>query len=310
MDGNISDESKSLTATNTSNPTREYHKPRSPTLLRNLANAILCIAIVITGIVLSEYALKLPKVVPVLIFTIQYGGWMYGYYYQTEHYYDVTGSITYLCAISYTLAVGSQSSRSIWASVCVLIWCIRLGSFLFRRISRETKDSRFDVIKPFPLAFLVAWSMQGMWVLMVGSPIYIINVWSDKDQSLNVRDYIGFLLWQIGFAIEVVADWQKTQFRADPLTNDKFIQGGLWSWSQHPNYFGEILLWVGLFIPCTNSLKGWQWLSILGPIFTIFLLTCVSGIPMVDKSANKKWGSDPDYIQYKKNTSLLVPCPP
>eukprot|EP00123_Amoebidium_parasiticum_P001149 comp12189_c0_seq1/m.6952 comp12189_c0_seq1/g.6952 ORF comp12189_c0_seq1/g.6952 comp12189_c0_seq1/m.6952 type:complete len:320 (-) comp12189_c0_seq1:61-1020(-) len=285
-------------------------KPKTPSPARTVGQVVVCVVAFVLGYVVSKFAFELPWALPVIIYGIQYLGWAYGFWRQTEMYYDLTGSATYFIATLYTLLVGTRSPRSIWASVCVLVWCTRLGTYLFTRILRDGKDGRFDDLKPFPFAFLVAWSLQGLWVTLVASPVYVVNLWSSAYSTLNARDYVGFVLWTIGFAVEVLSDWQKDQFRKDPANRGKFIQGGMWSWSRHPNYFGEILLWVGLFIACSNSFEGAQWLTILGPLFTAFLLCFVSGIPMLEKRADERWGNDPEYQKYKKATSVLVLWPP
>ena len=107
--------------------------------------------------------------------------------------------------------------------------------------------------------------------------------------------------------IEATADYQKTKFRSNPLNKDKFVKTGLWSISRHPNYFGEILIWCGLFLPASNVLEGKEWLSIISPMFVSYLLTKVSGIPILEKYADRKWGALSEYQKYKQNTAKLIP---
>jgi steroid 5-alpha reductase family enzyme len=118
---------------------------------------------------------------------------------------------------------------------------------------------------------------------------------------------LGFLVWAFGFAFEVVADSQKSCFNADPANKGKFIQTGLWSRSRHPNYFGEIVLWVGIAIIAIPVLQGWQWIAMISPLFVTLLLTRVSGVPLLEKKADKKWGGQEGYETYKKNTPVLIP---
>ena len=118
---------------------------------------------------------------------------------------------------------------------------------------------------------------------------------------------VGFLVWAVGFAIEVVADSQKSRFSANPDNKGKFIQTGLWSRSRHPNYFGEIMLWIGVAIIALPVLRGWQWVALISPVFVTLLLTRVSGVPLLEKKADKKWGGQADYESYKKRTPELIP---
>jgi steroid 5-alpha reductase family enzyme len=120
---------------------------------------------------------------------------------------------------------------------------------------------------------------------------------------------IGGLVWLFGFSMEVIADLQKSRFRADPANKGKFINTGLWAWSRHPNYFGEITLWVGVAIIALPILRGWQWLTLISPVFVFVLITRVSGLPMLEKRADEKWGGQEDYEAYKKRTPVLVPWP-
>ena len=120
----------------------------------------------------------------------------------------------------------------------------------------------------------------------------------------------GIAIWSVGFVIEVVADRQKSNFKADPSNEGEFIDTGLWAWSRHPNYFGEITLWLGMAVLAVPVLSGWQWVTLVSPLFVTLLLTRVSGIPMLEKRADDRWGSDPDYRRYKEQTPVLIPRPP
>jgi steroid 5-alpha reductase family enzyme len=121
---------------------------------------------------------------------------------------------------------------------------------------------------------------------------------------------IGTLIWILGFSLEVIADNQKSKFRSNPENKDKFISIGIWSWSRHPNYFGEILLWIGITIIALPVLKGWQFVTLISPLFIIILLTQISGVRLLELRGKKKWGNDEEYKSYIKNTSVLIPLPP
>ncbi|MGB7372527.1 DUF1295 domain-containing protein [Pontixanthobacter sp.] len=229
---------------------------------------------------------------------------------RTEKYYDFVGSLTYLAVITTAVILsGPLEIKAIIAAVMVAIWCIRLGSFLFIRIQQSGHDSRFDQIKVNPARFLVAWSLQALWAIFTAAAALAIITAADRG-TLDLFFWIGTLVWAGGFAIETIADRQKHAFRKNPGNTGRFIQSGLWAWSQHPNYFGEIMLWTGITIIALPLLSGWGWLVLLSPIFVTLLLTKVSGIPLLDKSAKNRWGDDPAYQEYRRKTPILVPRPP
>ena len=154
--------------------------------------------------------------------------------------------------------------------------------------------------------FFMTWNVQGLWVLLsLGAALAAIS--SPKEVSFNIIHILGFLVWLTGFLIEVIADNQKTKFRSFEENKDKFITSGLWSWSRHPNYFGEILLWSGLAMAAVPSMSGWQFVTSVSPLFVWALLMKISGAPMLEAKANRRWGSDPAYLEYKSKTPLLVP---
>lgn len=228
----------------------------------------------------------------------------------TEHYYDLTGSLTYITVTVLALATADDlDTRSVLAGALVLVWAGRLGSFLFRRIRAAGKDGRFDSIKKSFLRFLMAWVLQGLWVTLTAGAAYAA-ITSESKTSFGVLGVVGLLLWIGGFAIEVIADSQKTAFKADPQNNGAFIDVGLWAWSRHPNYFGEIMLWTGMAIMVVPALAGWQYVMLISPLFVATLLLRVSGVPMLERRADKRWGGQADYEQYKDSTPVLIMKPP
>lgn len=229
---------------------------------------------------------------------------------QTEHYFDLTGALTYLSMIAAALLMSQNfGTRAVIASAMVAIWAIRLGSFLFKRVKTSGKDGRFDDLKTNPVVFLRVWTLQGLWcVLTVACALAIITTAADKP--LGIIGYIGIAIWIIGFAFEAIADHQKTKFKNNPANDGKFITEGLWAWSRHPNYFGEITLWTGMAILAFPILSGWQYAVLISPVFIYLLLTRVSGIPMLAARGKKKWGDDPQYQAYLDKTNRLLPMPP
>jgi steroid 5-alpha reductase family enzyme len=245
-----------------------------------------------------------------LAFVLQWIAFIPAYILQTEKFYDLMGSITYLSVTIIAVLFSPVVDVRSWLLLGIIsIWTIRLGVFLFQRIRAAGEDRRFRDIKPSFARFLLAWTIQGLWVsLTIAAALAAIT--SKNRLDLGLIGLLGFLVWLVGFGIEVIADQQKSRFRADPNNAGKFINTGLWSWSRHPNYFGEIVLWIGVAIIAIPILIGWQWLTLISPLFVVVLLTRVSGIPMLEKRADEKWGGQTDYEAYKARTSLLILKPP
>jgi steroid 5-alpha reductase family enzyme len=199
-----------------------------------------------------------------------------------------------------------RDGRSILLLVLVLIWATRLGAFLFRRVQRAGKDERFDELKTSFIRFLLTWTLQGLWVTFTLAAA-LVAITTSTRAGLGPFALVGTLIWVFGFVFEVVADNQKSRFKADPANKGKFIQSGLWSRSRHPNYFGEIVLWVGVAVIALPVLRGWGWVALISPLFVALLLTRVSGVPMLEKRADDTWGGQEDYEAYKARTPVLIP---
>jgi len=243
-------------------------------------------------------------------FMIQWLAFIPAYLLQSEGFFDLTGSITYITVTTIAvLLVQFVDYQSLLLLVLVVLWAARLGSYLFRRIRKAGRDARFDAIKPSFIRFLNAWTLQGLWVtLTLAAALAAITTTVRKD--LGVVALIGSLVWAAGFAIEAAADVQKSRFRADPKNKGAFIHTGLWAWSRHPNYFGEIVLWIGVALIALPVLRGWQYVTLISPVFVFLLLTRVSGVPLLEKRADEKWGGQGEYEAYKARTSVLVPRRP
>ena len=229
------------------------------------------------------------------------------YIYQTEHYFDLTGSISYLTVTIFAIInKPEQDFRAILLCLLIVFWAIRLGSFLLSRVKRDGKDNRFTIMKTKFWWFLMTWTIGGLWVLMTMAAA-LAAITSDLTLPFGEIAYIGLLLWIIGFSIEIIADKQKTLFRSKIENKDLFISHGLWKWSRHPNYLGEIILWFGIALIAYPVLSDWQLITLISPIFVYILLTRVSGINILEGRANKKWGNNPEYIRYKELTPVLFP---
>lgn len=226
---------------------------------------------------------------------------------RTERFFDLTGGGTFFLVTVGLLALAPQPDARSWVLAgMVSLWAVRLALFLFLRIHRSGADDRFDEIKQSPLRFLRVWIVQGAWVAITASAAWIAMS-SPVREPLGWLSFVGIAVWALGFGVEVIADAQKSAFAADPAHRGRFISTGLWSRSRHPNYFGEILLWIGVFLVAAPVLQGWQWIAVLSPMFVILLLTRVSGIPLLEAKAQRRWGGQDDYEAYTSRTPVLIP---
>ena len=242
-----------------------------------------------------------------IAFIIQVVAFIPAYKSQTEKYYDITGTITYVLTTAITLLLTEiLDIRSLLLAALIVIWALRLGIFLFRRVHNVGKDGRFDNLKPSFIRYLNTWILQGLWVSFTAAAA--LAAISSKDKvDLEIVGVVGLIIWSAGFAIEIIADSQKKKFKANPKNINKFIDEGLWARSRHPNYFGEILLWFGVSVIAFPVLQGAQLFTLISPIFVYILLTKGSGIPILERRADKKWGGMPEYEEYKNSTPILVP---
>lgn len=245
----------------------------------------------------------------VAAFAIQWIVYIPSYLRKTERFFDLTGAFTYITVTVGVLVLSGATDPRAWVlAIMVVLWAARLGSFLFIRVSRAGSDDRFDDLKTSWQRFLVTWTVQGLWVTLTASAAWVA-ISAESRPALNWLAWIGIALWVFGLVFEVVADMQKSRFKADPAHEGRFIQSGLWSRSRHPNYFGEIVLWVGVAVVAAPAFVGWQWVALISPLFVILLLTRVSGIPMLEKKADSRWGGEDDYEEYKRTTPVLIPRP-
>ena len=229
----------------------------------------------------------------------------------SEKYFDFTGMVAtllvVLTAMFALLSSGAQVSiRSVFVASFVSVWTLRLGIFLYKRIVKAGEDIRFRDIKKSLPKFLMTWTLSALWVFLTTvNAITLIAL--NPLEPIGIFFIMGALLWLLGFGFEVIADRQKKYFSEQPKNEGRFITQGLWSVSRHPNYFGEIILWAGIAIISLPFLSGWQFVTLVSPVFVFLLLTRISGLPFLEEKAEKKWGENKDYIEYKKRTPILVP---
>ena len=278
--------------------------------MKSLINIIISFVVFVVAIAIANASGSSLVLQAVLIaFAIQWIAFIPAYVFQTEKFYDLMGSITYLTVIWFTLMSSSNESTlvNIGNIVIVLLissWAIRLGTFLFLRIKKDGEDKRFRTIKTSASRFFMTWTLQGLWVSLC-SMCALTAISSEGGIVLNLFFYLGVAIFIFGFAIEIIADKQKSKFRSIEANKDSFITTGLWAKSRHPNYLGEILLWLGVAVISISSLSGWQYLTLISPIFTYLLLVYVSGVRMLEDMGDKKWGHNEEYIKYKSTTPRL-----
>ena len=267
------------------------------------ADAISFNSIELSGVNLVSHLL-------VMCFVIQWIAYIPAFLLKTEKFYDLTGSLTYIGAVLFALyATGSFQNLQLGnliVGIAIIVWAVRLGSFLFMRIRKDKKDGRFDSIKTSFSQFFMTWTLQGMWVFICSSAAFI-SIANPTGVVINSVFIIGLLIFIFGFTVEVIADNQKTAFRSIPENKDQFINEGLWARSRHPNYFGEITLWTGVTVMGISTFEGMNYLAIFSPIFSYLLLVYVSGVRMLEYRGHKKWGHLDEYKNYKKNTPKLIP---
>ena len=245
-----------------------------------------------------------------LSFIIQWIVFIPSFLNKTEHFFDLTGSLTFISVVLITLMLIPEIYvRDIVIALLVVIWATRLGSFLFLRVRKDGGDGRFTIMKTKFWWFLMTWNIQGMWVFLSLAAGLAAMTSAEKVEA-DIFLIVGLVVWVLGFSIEVISDGQKSKFRSKTENKDKFITSGIWSWSRHPNYFGEILLWCGITIIALPVLQGWQFITLISPIFIIILLTQISGVRLLELRGKKKWGENEEYRKYLRNTSVLIPLPP
>jgi len=227
---------------------------------------------------------------------------------------DFAGGTNFVVLAVLTMVLaGTYQWRQIVATVCVVAWGLRLSGYLLYRIIKIGEDDRFDDKRSDPLKFAGFWIFQAVWVFTVSLPVIFVNAPSSatvlSEDAVTPMDIVGLAFFAIGLLIETISDQQKFSFRNDPANKGKWCEVGLWKISRHPNYFGEISLWIGLFILSTSICIGGQWAGVLSPLFTASILLFLSGIPLLEKKSDERHRMKESYLEFKKKTSPLIPLP-
>ena len=243
----------------------------------------------------------------VWIFAIQIIVFIPSFIFRTEHYYDLTGGITYISTVVMALILKNSYQGidliSLLLGSMVIIWATRLSSFLFLRVKKSGEDVRFKKIKHSFSWFLMTFMLQGMWVFMCIFPALIVI--SSINSEINNYAIVGSIVWLFGFLFEIIADNQKSNF--NKFNKGEFISNGLWSITRHPNYFGEFILWLGITIASLGYIDNYKYVLLLTPIFVYLLLTRVSGVNLLEDIGEKRWGNSKEYQKYKEKTPLFFP---
>jgi steroid 5-alpha reductase family enzyme len=224
----------------------------------------------------------------IFAYLIQWIAFIFSYINKTEKFYDLTGSLTYISiSLFLILTTPNLDKLAVLLFTMVIIWATRLGTFLFNRVMQAGKDDRFDDIKVDFFRLLMTWTLQGLWVSFTAAAAWAAISTTNRVE-LGVFAVVGFIIWILGYIFELLSDAQKSAFKANPENKGKFIQSGLWALSRHPNYFGEIIIWIGVAIVAFPVLKGWALIALISPLWVIAQLTLISGIPMLEKKADKR----------------------
>ncbi|KAI8911725.1 hypothetical protein EDD86DRAFT_245986 [Gorgonomyces haynaldii] len=247
-------------------------------------------------------------------FGIQLVFYIYSAINKTERFYDLSGALTYqaciLVALLYRQGGESLSTlgyRQIVTSVLGLVWCTRLGWFLFERVTRVGEDKRFEELKQDPAKFAIPWFLQVVWIFLTAFPIFtLLGNPANTQPGFIASDVVGIVIWVFGFGFEVIADYQKNAFKT--LHPSDFVSTGVWKYSRYANYFGEVTLWVGMFILCAGGfVENWQFVTVISPVFVFCLIYFVSGVALSEPNAEKRYGARQDYQEYKAKTSKFIP---
>jgi steroid 5-alpha reductase family enzyme len=245
----------------------------------------------------------------IVSFAINMAMFLVAYKKQSDKLTDISYAVSFITIALYVFSqAGEKGAFHIILTLMIVAWGIRLGGFLFVRVLKNGKDARFDEIRGNFKKFLNFWTGQALaaWVLLLP----MIFSFSKDNIVMTSLTWLGFTIWLIGWVIEFTADLQKYRFGQNPKNKDKWIQTGIWKYSRHPNYFGEILVWIGVYTYTVSALSSIEGIiALASPLFISYLLLFVSGLPPLEKGADKKWGSDPKYREYKKKTSVLIPLP-
>lgn len=235
---------------------------------------------------------------------IQFVFFIPAYFFQTDKLTDASYGLTFII-LSFIFVLRNEVSMFSEILFCmILLWALRLSVFLVIRIRKIGKDTRFDSMRHSFVRFGGFWVLQGIsvWIILLSSVLFF-----EAEMILfNGWMIVGFLVWLFGLLFESVADYQKFVFKNKKQNKGKWTSVGLWHYSRHPNYFGEMLVWMGIFLYTVSMIDLW-FVGILSPLYIILLLRFVSGVPPLERRYEQTFGKNKKYQEYKENTNLLIP---
>lgn len=227
---------------------------------------------------------------------------------KTDKVTDLAYGLTFVViAVVLYLDSGPRRLPPLVLAAMVIVWGLRMSGYLLIRVIHMGRDTRFDGIRERFWPFLKFWFGQAIAVWLIMLPV---TLWFARPGPWTKAMTAGWLMWASGLIIETVADAQKFRAKRRPDGRNRWMETGLWKYSRHPNYFGELLCWWGVFVFVAGTYTGWQWAGIAGPLTLTHLLLNVTGIPTLEASANRKWGANPAYQAYFHGTNRLVPWKP
>jgi steroid 5-alpha reductase family enzyme len=200
-----------------------------------------------------------------------------------------------------------MSVRGAFVCILVSVWGLRLAQHIHARNKGRAEDYRYLAWRKawgrwfYPRAYVQVYLLQGFFLFLIALPIFFVN--KSAELALSFFDVLGGAIWFLGFYFEAVGDAQLSRFIKDPENKGKLMQNGLWAYTRHPNYFGEVTQWWGIWFIAFAVPNGW--LSIVGPITITCLILYVSGIPLLEK----KMSEHPDFSAYKQRVSIFFPWP-
>ena len=272
---------------------------------------IILLVIIFLTYILSIDTLSINEIPIVFLFTssiliLNSTFFLHSYIYRTDIFFDLVGSLSFLSiGVISLLLIPNIDANQILVFFLLLFWSLRLGPFLFIRRLGANNDERLEEFFKSPLSLYFLWSMNSLWVFFTSLSMIIIFS-SPNENEFGLIQWLGLIVWVTGYVIEVISDSQKTKF--NKFNKGKFINIGLWKYIRHPNYLGEIIIWVGIFIISLNYIHSLtSFLSILSPIFVFLLLRFITGVPQLEARGKEKWGHLDEYNSYKEKTGLLFP---